>query len=72
MQKIIVEDHTLYSTFQVHRKRFTYFVLFFCLYMSCVFQTEKYLSIPIQTILNQNYTLSAIHFVFIYVKREPH
>ena len=45
MQNIIVEDHTLYSTFQVHshRKRFTYFVLHFFLYMSCVFQTEKIL-----------------------------
>jgi hypothetical protein len=34
MQNIIVEDHTLYSTFQVHshRKRFTYFVLHFFLY----------------------------------------
>jgi hypothetical protein len=72
MQKIIVEDHTLYSTFQIHchRKRFTYFVVHFFLYMSCVFQTEKYLSFPIQTILNQNYTMSAIHF--IHVKREPH
>ena len=31
MQKIIVDDHTLYSTFQVHghRKRFTYFVVHF-------------------------------------------
>ena len=68
MQKIIVDDHTLYSTFQVHshRKRLTYFVVHFCVHVMCIsnrkiltFSYPNHIKSKVYTVCNSLHTCQA-------------